>query len=102
MENTPAGVSIHEIDKGVDTGPIIYKKKIKFNFKKNKNLTFKSTYKTLFREAESLFEKKLDKLISYEYKSKKQKKRFSLHKKKDLPESLKNWNKKILSFKNNF
>ena len=75
IENTPSGISIHEIDKGVDTGPVIYQKKIKFNFKKDKKLTFKSTYKILFKEIEDLFEKKLDKLISNDYKAKKQKKR---------------------------
>jgi len=30
IENTPAGVSIHKIDKGIDTGNIILRKKINF------------------------------------------------------------------------
>ena len=30
VENSPKGVTIHEIDKGIDTGPIIYQKKISF------------------------------------------------------------------------
>ena len=33
VDNTPSGVSIVEIDKGIDTGPVIYKKKIKFDLK---------------------------------------------------------------------
>ena len=28
VENTPAGVTLHEIDKGIDTGKIIFRKKI--------------------------------------------------------------------------
>ena len=29
-DNTPSGVSIHLIDKGIDTGPILFQKKISF------------------------------------------------------------------------
>ena len=28
VENTPSGVSIHEVDEGIDTGKIIYRKKL--------------------------------------------------------------------------
>ena len=76
IENTPSGVSIHEIDDGVDTGPIIFQKKIKFDYKKNKNITFKSTYNVLFKEVESLFERNINKLVSKNYKTQKQKKKF--------------------------
>ena len=102
IEDTPSGVSIHEIDNGVDTGPIIFQKKIKFNYKKNKNITFKSTYNILFKEAESLFERNINKLISKNYKTYKQKNKFSIHKKKDLPKNVKSWSQKIFSYKKNF
>ena len=34
IEDTPSGVSIHEIDDGVDTGPIIFQKKLNLIIKK--------------------------------------------------------------------
>ena len=102
IEDTPSGVSIHEMDNGVDTGPIIFQKKIRFNYKKNKNITFKSTYNILFKEAESLFARNINKLISKNYKTYKQKNKFSIHKKKDLPKSIKSWSQKIFTYKKNF
>ncbi len=101
-DNTPSGVSIHEIDRGIDTGPIIFQKKIKFNYKKNKKLTFRCTYKVLYKELEKLFEKNINKLIYRKYKAKSQAKNFTFHKKKDLPTTIKNWNQKIFYFKKNF
>ncbi len=102
IEGTPSGVSIHEIDSGIDTGPIIFQKKIKFDYKNNKKITFKSTYNRLFKEAESLFAKNINKLVTKNYKTKKQKNNFTIHKKKDLPKNIKSWNKKIFSYKKNF
>ena len=102
VDNTPSGVSIVEIDKGIDTGPVIYKKKIKFDLKKNKNLTFKSTYNELFKEMEKLFTKKVDKILSGKYLKKKQKGKGSFHNKRDLPKELSNWNMNINNFKDNY
>ena len=56
IENTPSGVSIHKIDKGIDTGDIINQKLIDFDILKNKKkLTFSYTYKKLINELENLF-----------------------------------------------
>ena len=35
VNNTVKGVTIHEIDQGIDTGKIILQKSIKFDLKKN-------------------------------------------------------------------
>ena len=35
-ENTPSGVSIHKVDRGIDTGNIIYQKLLDFELNKNK------------------------------------------------------------------
>ena len=41
VENTPSGVSIHQVDSGIDTGKIVIQKQINFNLLKNKKkLTF--------------------------------------------------------------
>lgn len=37
VENTPKGVSIHEIDAGIDAGGIIVRKKVNFNLTKKFN-----------------------------------------------------------------
>ena len=95
VNNTPKGVSIHEIDKGIDTGNIIFRKKIKFNI--NKKTTFKTTYKKLIHEIENLFKKNYQSLVYNKYKSAKQKSRFKLNLKKDLPKSL-NWECSIKNF----
>ena len=36
IDNTPSGISIHEIDGGIDAGKIIYQKKIDFDLSNNK------------------------------------------------------------------
>ena len=90
IDNTPSGISIIEVDKGIDTGPLIYQKKINFNLKKNKNLTFENSYNKLFREIEKLFTSKVDKIISGKYLIKRQKGKATFYNKRDLPKELKN------------
>jgi methionyl-tRNA formyltransferase len=98
-ENTPAGVSIHKIDKGIDTGNIIIRKKINFNIKLKKFSTFKKTYNYLFLEAEKLFKKNFNKIYNKKYKKILNKKKGTFHYKKDLPKWMKNWNMNISSAK---
>ena len=105
IENTPSGISIHEIDHGIDTGKIIFQKKINFNYKKNSNLNFKQTYKALFKELEFSFLKKIESIISGKYKCHRQKSKGTVHYKNDLPTKIiKNWNqgiaKTVLQYKN--
>ena len=96
VENTPSGISIHEIDPGVDTGGIIYRKKIKFPL--NKNLTFKKTHSILLIEIEKLFFKKYKILFNFKYKTKFSKEPGSFHNKRDLPKKFKNWNVSIKDY----
>ena len=51
-ENTPKGVSIHEIDEGIDTGPIIYQQAVDFTAEQN---TLALTYQHLINEIQDLF-----------------------------------------------
>ncbi len=53
LENTPSGVTIHQIDKGIDTGKILFQKEIPINKKKH---SFSSSYKILINEIERLFD----------------------------------------------
>jgi len=106
IENTPSGVSIHEIDKGIDSGNIIFRKKIYFNIGLKKFSTFKKTYNYLFLQAEKLFKNNFNKIYNYKYKKKFNNYKGTFHYKKDLPKWMKNWNmnislaKKIFRVKN--
>ena len=95
IENTPAGVSIHKIDKGFDTGNVILRKKIYFNTSLNKFSTFKKTYNFLFLEAEKLFKKNFNEIYNKKYKKILSNHKGTFHYKKDLPKWLKNWDMNI-------
>ena len=98
--NTPKGVTIHEIDKKIDMGNIVFRKKI--FFKKNLDLTFKETHKILIREIEKLFIKNYEKLIDGSYKTKKLLLKGTFHKSSELPKNLKSWNIKISDYIKNY
>tara|TARA_A100001388_G_C28661865_1_gene447171 strand:+ start:170 stop:739 length:570 start_codon:yes stop_codon:yes gene_type:complete len=92
-ENSPKGVTIHLIDEGIDTGPIIYQKIV--NFTENDE-TFEQTYSVLKREIESLFISNLIPIVSGKYNIRSQCGEGSFHKKSDLPEDFRGWNAKII------
>ena len=95
IENTPSGVSIHKIDKGIDTGNVILRKKIYFNTSLNKFSTFKKTYNLLFLEAEKLFKRNFNKIYNKKYKKILINHKGTLHYKQDLPKWVKNWDMNI-------
>lgn len=95
-ENTPSGVTIHEINEKIDCGNIIYQEQVDFQLNKNqKNLTFLNTYEYLINRIEKLFIENYDNLINYKYKSFAPIGRGSFHMKKDLPLIIKNWKQNI-------
>ena len=51
-DRTPKGVTIHQIDKGLDTGDIILQKEVTFE---KEHDTLKSTYEFLIEEIQNLF-----------------------------------------------
>lgn len=52
IENTSKGVTIHQIDEGLDTGPILAQKELFFDESKE---TFASSYEKLILEIQMLF-----------------------------------------------
>ena len=103
LNNTKKGVTIHEIDKNLDTGPIIFQKEIKFNIQKDKKITFKSTYNILFLEIEKLFIKNFKSIIFNNYRKKKNNSvEGTIHYVKDLPKNLQDWDGSIFDYLNNF
>jgi len=80
LENTPKGVTIHQIDQGIDTGDIFIQKEV--NFKENETLS--SSYEVLKKEIENLFIESFDNIIQGIIFPKKQNGEGTFHLKKDL------------------
>ena len=96
VEKSPKGVTIHEIDEGLDTGPIIYQKKISFNINKKKHDNFFKTNKILLFEIRKLFFRKINQILNEKYIVKKQRKKGTFHYRNSLPIFMKkNWKLKI-------
>lgn len=91
-ENTPSGVTIHLIDEGIDTGPIIIQKYVFFN---NDHDTFKKTYDVLINEIEKLFIDNLELILNKQWILKKQSGEGSHHYLSDLPTNFSGWNSNI-------
>jgi methionyl-tRNA formyltransferase len=92
FEGTPSGVSIHLIDEGIDTGPILYQRHV--NFEKGQT-TFSQTYKILFEEVESLFKENLVDIIGGNYEPVPQTSIGTYHKTADLPLEFLGWDSNI-------
>ncbi|NBO19194.1 MAG: hypothetical protein EBV03_08240 [Proteobacteria bacterium] len=89
---TPSGVSIHLIDEGVDTGPILYQRYV--NFSKDQK-TFSQTYRQLIVEIELLFKENLGEIMSGTYRPLPQRRKGSYHKVADLPGEFAGWDANI-------
>jgi methionyl-tRNA formyltransferase len=83
LEDTPKGVSIHYIDKGIDTGDILFQKELCFDEKKD---TLASSYTKLNEEIIELFRIKWPLLIEGKAKSFKQPSGGSFHLSSDKKE----------------
>ena len=91
-DNTPSGVTIHLVDEGIDTGPIVYQKYVKFL---KSETTFLQTYSRLIEEVEDLFLKNLNNILNNNWVPIRQIGKGSFHKKSDLPKNFSGWNSNI-------
>ena len=91
-DNTPSGVSIHLIDSGIDTGPIVKQKYV--NFQESDDTFFK-TYSVLIENVENLFLELLPSLLTDTWTSKKQSGTGTHHYVRDLPINFAGWNSVI-------
>jgi methionyl-tRNA formyltransferase len=80
LENTPKGVTIHQIDKGIDTGDILIQKEIIFE----ENQTLSSSYYILKKEIEELFIENFDNIVKGIIFPKKQEGKGTYHSRKNL------------------
>jgi len=92
FEGTPAGVTIHAIDEGVDTGPVAFQRLV--NFDRGEN-TFAETHARLIAEIESLFEENIQSILSGDFALGPQRGRGSQHLVKDLPVEFAGWDAEI-------
>lgn len=81
FENTPKGVTIHQVDEGLDTGYIIYQKECFFDIL---NETFASTYQKLQKEIMKLFQENWNDIYNGTYKATPQVGEGTYHTIKDL------------------
>ena len=96
IDDTPKGVTIHEMNEKIDKGDILFRKKI--FFKRSIDLTFKNTFEILKKEIEKLFIKNYSKILNGNYKKKKIILKGSFHNKNQLPKNLKSWDVKIANY----
>jgi len=94
-ENTPSGVSIHEIDQGVDTGPLIFQRRVVFS---NEEISLRESYDLLKNNIEALFIENIEAIEQYAYHSRHLIDMGTIHKKDDLPNWV-NWNITIKEIK---
>jgi methionyl-tRNA formyltransferase len=80
FENTPKGVTIHQIDKGIDTGDILIQKMVNFEGTE----TLSSSYDILRKEIECLFIENFDNITKNIIFPKKQHGTGTYHSRKDL------------------
>jgi len=85
---TPSGVSIHLIDEGVDTGPILFQKYVNFE---ETEVTFRDTYNRLFFEIENLFKERINQIMEMNFRPKPQRRAGTYHRKRDLPAGFTGW-----------
>jgi methionyl-tRNA formyltransferase len=88
FDGTPLGVSIHEIDRGLDTGALVSQKEI---FIDAGFLTFEDVHIRMIREVEDLFMATFDEILEGTYKVSPQIGGGSSHKASDLPPEFSGW-----------
>jgi len=80
LEKTPSGVSIHQINEGIDTGPIYAQAQVHQDLATG---TLASSYKKLSEEIEKLFFQNLPEILNQELQPMKQAPGGSFHKSQD-------------------
>ena len=91
-DETPVGVTIHRIDSGLDTGPVVFQRLVDID---DSEATFRESHQTLIAEAESLLLDNLESLIEGGWQEHRQTVGGTYHKKSELPTSFLGWDQII-------
>jgi len=92
MEKTPLGVSIHEIDSGIDTGPILTQELAEGI---DETMSFRMVHHRLLRQIEELFVQNWPNIRDQSIKPQKQAHKGSYHNVADLPPFTGGWDTAI-------
>ena len=102
-ENTQSGVTIHKINKKIDSGNIVFQKPLNFELNQNrKKLKFSQTYAVLISEIENLFMNNSKSLLNSDYDEFEQIGDGTSHNVNELPDILKSWNQNIFNTINKY
>lgn len=100
IDDTPKGVTIHVLDRGLDTGGIIAQREVHMD---ERTETLASSYQKLMHEIIALLQENWDRILSGDYVPKLQAGKGSYHTRKDLQEFLAgrhiSWDMTIAAFK---
>ena len=88
-DQNKCGITIHELNAGIDTGPIIFRKKIDIDEQK---FTFLKAHQRLKIEIEKMLIANIDDILDLRWKSFEQREHGTIHKKSDLPKDFMGWN----------
>tara|TARA_B100000315_G_C14564107_1_gene582024 strand:- start:205 stop:867 length:663 start_codon:yes stop_codon:yes gene_type:complete len=88
FDGTPSGVTIHLVDKGIDTGDILFQKYVNFSVEEK---TFSQAYKRLVSEIEALFIKNKESIISKNFKATPQRGKGTYHELANFPKEFGGW-----------
>lgn len=81
VENTKKGVTIHKLEKGLDTGAVYVQREVEFDTEKE---TFASSYNTLLQKMYQLFVENWDKIKEGKLQATTQEDKGTYHRMKDL------------------
>ena len=100
VDDTPKGVTIHRVAKGLDTGDIIYQRELEFNEDKE---TFASSYQVLQHSVVELLKQNWDELLNGSYETFKQNGKGTYHRRCDMKKRVNGcgffWDMTIKEFK---
>ena len=97
LDGTPSGVTIHLIDKGVDTGPYLFQEEVNFDIN---TITFRESYEILKNKIEIMFIKNLQLILNLEYELHAYKTKGTYHSLSDIPKDV-DWNNIISKYVQN-
>lgn len=92
MENSPTGVSIHHLDKGIDTGDIYSQEQIAIN---KEGSTFREAHLVLITAASNLFSSRIKGILDGKIGRIPQRVNYAARKTKDLPIQFSGWDSLI-------
>lgn len=102
VDDTPKGVTIHRIARGLDTGDIIFQKELFFDESQE---TFLSTYQILQKEIVDMFKSNFQTLLNSNYDVKQQSHVGTYHRRQNMLDIINNvsfsWDMNIKHFKEN-